>query len=355
MGEGFFRSRAASEALGVLLLLMGVLTLLSLFSYDPRDPNLFSLTTGAAESPTNWIGGFGASLSSGSLPDARFRRLDPAGRPRVLGRPAVRLEAVREPQLQGGRVRAALSRRSGAPVARLRTPPARGRGCGVGRNRGPGGLRSGARAAGDHGRGAARRHPHPDRGTPRDPGVAGRRFLRPAGPPGRVALAVPPGLGPHPRPPHEGATPPDGRLQAPGEGPERPDFPGGRAVRGRDAPPFLAEVPGPGKFSITKKVVAPGRPAASPAPGPPPRKKPGPPPQQKLPISVQGYTYPPVSLLEKREGAGAVDRQVLAETGRLIAAKCAEFGVEGEIAEYHPGPVVTTYEFRPAAGSRSTR
>ncbi len=34
----------------------------------------------------------------------------------------------------------------------------------------------------------------------------------------------------------------------------------------------------------------------------------------------------------------------------MIAAKCAEFGVEGEIAEYHPGPVVTTYEFRPAAG-----
>ena len=45
-----------------------------------------------------------------------------------------------------------------------------------------------------------------------------------------------------------------------------------------------------------------------------------------------------------------MDRKVLAETGRLIAAKCAEFGVEGEIAEYHPGPVVTTYEFRPAAG-----
>ena len=58
------RSRAASEALGVLLLLAGVLAALSLYSYDPRDPNLFSLTTGEAESPTNWIGGFGASLSA---------------------------------------------------------------------------------------------------------------------------------------------------------------------------------------------------------------------------------------------------------------------------------------------------
>ena len=64
MGGNFFRSRAASEALGVLLLLAGVLALLSLYSYDPRDPNLFSLTTGEVESPTNWIGGFGASLSA---------------------------------------------------------------------------------------------------------------------------------------------------------------------------------------------------------------------------------------------------------------------------------------------------
>ena len=45
-----------------------------------------------------------------------------------------------------------------------------------------------------------------------------------------------------------------------------------------------------------------------------------------------------------------MDRKALAETGKSIAAKCAEFGVEGEIVEYHPGPVVTTYEFRPAAG-----
>ena len=114
-----------------------------------------------------------------------------------------------------------------------------------------------------------------------------------------------------------------------------------------DSPPFLREVPGPGKFSITKKAIAPGRVAAVP---PQAKKKPAPSPQQRLPIPVDGYTYPPVSLLEKREGAGVVDRRVLAETGRRISEKCAEFGVEGEIAEYHPGPVVTTYEFRPAAG-----
>lgn len=92
------------------------------------------------------------------------------------------------------------------------------------------------------------------------------------------------------------------------------------------------------------------RPRPPTVPQPEQGKKPTPRPQQELPRSVPSYTYPPVSLLEKREAVGAVDRRILAETGRLIAAKCAEFGVEGEISEYHPGPVVTTYEFRPAAG-----
>jgi S-DNA-T family DNA segregation ATPase FtsK/SpoIIIE len=111
-----------------------------------------------------------------------------------------------------------------------------------------------------------------------------------------------------------------------------------------DAPPIVRELPGPGRFSIHKTSAAP-RPTALPAP---PRKKPEP--QQNLPLSVSGYVLPPVDRLEKRVQAGVVDRKALAETGRLIAAKCAEFGVEGEIAEYHPGPVVTTYEFRPGEG-----
>ena len=34
----------------------------------------------------------------------------------------------------------------------------------------------------------------------------------------------------------------------------------------------------------------------------------------------------------------------------LIASKCLEFGVEGAVDAYTPGPVVTTYEFKPSAG-----
>ena len=34
----------------------------------------------------------------------------------------------------------------------------------------------------------------------------------------------------------------------------------------------------------------------------------------------------------------------------MVEAKCKEFGVAGAIVEIHPGPVVTTYEFKPDAG-----
>jgi S-DNA-T family DNA segregation ATPase FtsK/SpoIIIE len=119
-------------------------------------------------------------------------------------------------------------------------------------------------------------------------------------------------------------------------------------AREEEPPPFLAEKPGEGKFSLKKvQAAAPASRKSAAAPAAP-RKKPDP--QQSLPLIVEGYTYPPASLLERREGAGAIDKKLLAETGRVIADKCAEFGVEGEVAEYHPGPVVTTYEFRPAAG-----
>src|SRR5262249_13375987 len=61
----FWKSRLASEAVGILLLLAGLLATLALASYDPRDPNIFSWTAGGeAAAPNNWIGGFGASLAA---------------------------------------------------------------------------------------------------------------------------------------------------------------------------------------------------------------------------------------------------------------------------------------------------
>jgi S-DNA-T family DNA segregation ATPase FtsK/SpoIIIE len=351
VGEGIFRSRAASEALGVLLLLAGVLTLLSLFSYDPRDPNLFSLSTGAAESPTNWIGGFGASLSSALYQTLGFAAWTV---PVALAFWGVRRFAAKPFENRS-------SKAVGFALLFLAVPAllslAFGRRALAGEEAESGGIVG--RAVSDAARARL--------------GTTGAVLLVIT----LILIAVPLSTQVSLADVFFGlrvrlvallsrfrlgwARNRDRRtkerlrrtvvakhLEKARKDPiSLEDVP----FAGDDPPPFLAEVPGPGKFSI-RKTVATRPPVAAPAPPPPAvRKKPsGPPPQQKLPISVEGYTYPPISLLEKREGAGTLDRRVLAETGRLIAAKCAEFGVEGEIAEYHPGPVVTTYEFRPPAG-----
>ncbi len=62
------------------------------------------------------------------------------------------------------------------------------------------------------------------------------------------------------------------------------------------------------------------------------------------------YALPPLSLLDAAVSSAGFDRTKLADRARLVEAKCKEFGVAGAIVEIHPGPVVTTYEFKPDAG-----
>jgi DNA segregation ATPase FtsK/SpoIIIE, S-DNA-T family len=347
----FRKSRLVSEAIGVLLLLAGLLSVLALLSYDPRDPNVFSATAGGEPAaPSNWIGGFGASLAAAlyqlfglaawgaaalmflfgwrrfwqrPLPNPASKAAGigllllagPMLLSLVLGRRTLYGEEMETGGFVGRTLGDAFRARLGTTGAvllaitlvllaipfatqvslsdvflKLRVRFA--------------GLFSHLRVGWARGR---------DRRT--------KERLR------RTVVAK-----------HlEKARKDEISLD---EIPFATD----------DAPPIIREVPGPGKFSIRKATAAPAPAPARPraASVPPAKKKAES--QQSLPLTVSGYTYPQVSLLEKREQAGTVDRKVLAETGRSIAAKCAEFGVEGEIAEYHPGPVVTTYEFRPAAG-----
>jgi S-DNA-T family DNA segregation ATPase FtsK/SpoIIIE len=126
--------------------------------------------------------------------------------------------------------------------------------------------------------------------------------------------------------------------------PLRPES-GSEAVKGSLQ---IREVPGEGKFSIRKIETA-----ASAAR--PPREKKKPAAQKELPMEVGGYVYPQESLLERYAPVGSFDRKQLPEIARRITEKCAEFGVEGEVVEFHPGPVVTTFEFRPAAGIKVTQ
>ncbi|MEO8360098.1 MAG: DNA translocase FtsK [Vicinamibacteria bacterium] len=62
------------------------------------------------------------------------------------------------------------------------------------------------------------------------------------------------------------------------------------------------------------------------------------------------FAIPPLSLLDIPAASSAFDQAKLSDRARLVEAKCKEFGVAGSIVEIHPGPVVTTYEFKPDAG-----
>ena len=62
---------------------------------------------------------------------------------------------------------------------------------------------------------------------------------------------------------------------------------------------------------------------------------------------------PSVSLLSSGAKQDQINDDVhkkYLEIGRLIEERCREFAVEGEVTAYHPGPVVTTFEFKPSAG-----
>jgi S-DNA-T family DNA segregation ATPase FtsK/SpoIIIE len=71
--------------------------------------------------------------------------------------------------------------------------------------------------------------------------------------------------------------------------------------------------------------------------------------------SVRGYKLPPSSLLFKSDEHSVVREAELREEARILVEKCAEFGVDGIVEQINPGPVVTTFEFRPNAGVKVAR
>ena len=68
-----------------------------------------------------------------------------------------------------------------------------------------------------------------------------------------------------------------------------------------------------------------------------------------------GYTLPPVTLLDAPKDHRKIDERELMDAARLLEEKCREFDVVGQVVQIHPGPVVTTYEFKPDAGVKYSR
>ena len=71
--------------------------------------------------------------------------------------------------------------------------------------------------------------------------------------------------------------------------------------------------------------------------------------------AVSGYRLPPSSLLHRSEDLAEVREEELREEARVLVEKCGEFDVGGQVTQINPGPVVTTFEFRPEAGVKYSR
>ncbi|HUE87715.1 MAG TPA: DNA translocase FtsK 4TM domain-containing protein [Vicinamibacterales bacterium] len=154
-------------------------------------------------------------------------------------------------------------------------------------------------------------------------------------------------------------TPPE-MVKAAVERAARPDQAAGRArIAARagddetdDHTDEVAAMRRPAGFRVTPPVVqkrarlpiAPSLPLPEPEPlrGPAERR-------------MSGYTLPPSSLLDPPKAERKVDERELMEAARLLEEKCREFSVEGAVVQIHPGPVVTTFEFKPDAGVKYSK
>ncbi len=71
--------------------------------------------------------------------------------------------------------------------------------------------------------------------------------------------------------------------------------------------------------------------------------------------SASGFKLPPSTLLHKGEIPFAIRENELREEARKLVEKCAEFRVNGQVVQINPGPMVTTYEFKPDASVKYSR
>ena len=67
------------------------------------------------------------------------------------------------------------------------------------------------------------------------------------------------------------------------------------------------------------------------------------------------FRLPPTDLLHEPPGRSACDTQELKEIAARIKSKFEEFNVLGSVVQINPGPVVTTFEFKPEAGVKYSR
>jgi len=78
-------------------------------------------------------------------------------------------------------------------------------------------------------------------------------------------------------------------------------------------------------------------------------------PKTTMPRIAGGFKLPPSSLLHRPDEQHAIDADDLKLLAQVLTEKCAEFDVRGQVTQINPGPVVTTFEFKPEAGIKYSR
>jgi S-DNA-T family DNA segregation ATPase FtsK/SpoIIIE len=74
-----------------------------------------------------------------------------------------------------------------------------------------------------------------------------------------------------------------------------------------------------------------------------------------MPRVAGSYKLPSSALLQRPDEHQAVDEEELKSLAGVLVAKCGEFDVHGAVTQINPGPVVTTFEFKPEAGIKYSR
>ena len=79
--------------------------------------------------------------------------------------------------------------------------------------------------------------------------------------------------------------------------------------------------------------------------------------QATLALPQGDYEIPPLRLLSSppKSRKAALSESALTQNAKLLESVLQDFGVQGNIVEIRPGPVVTLYELEPAAGTKSSR
>jgi DNA segregation ATPase FtsK/SpoIIIE, S-DNA-T family len=74
-----------------------------------------------------------------------------------------------------------------------------------------------------------------------------------------------------------------------------------------------------------------------------------------MPRLAGSYKLPSTALLHRPDEHSDINELELKNLAQVLAEKCGEFDVRGQVVQINPGPVVTTFEFKPEAGIKYSR